>query len=78
MAYIGSKNNIALLDFTSCVIGEQPETLEVGDTSVYCWRKMASSNLENDTESEACNVTTVCVEALENADQLLGDAVEEI
>ena len=33
MAYIGSKNNIALLDFPSCVIGEQPEltaeTLEV-------------------------------------------------
>ena len=24
MAYIGSKNNIALLDFPSCVIGEQP------------------------------------------------------
>jgi len=46
MAYIGSKNNIALLDFPSCVIGEQPEltaeTLEVGDTSVYCWRNMAS------------------------------------
>ena len=41
-----SKNNIALLDFPSCVIGEQPEltaeTLEVGDTSVYCWRNMAS------------------------------------
>jgi hypothetical protein len=33
-AYIGSKNNIALLDFLSCVIGEQPEltaeTLGVG------------------------------------------------
>ena len=33
MAYIGSKNNIALLDYPSCVIGEQPEltaeTLEV-------------------------------------------------
>jgi len=46
MAYIGSKNNIALLDFPSCVIGEQPEltaeTLEVGDVSVYCWRNMAS------------------------------------
>ena len=46
MAYIGSKNNIALLDYPSCVIGEQPEltaeTLEVGDTSVYCWRNMAS------------------------------------
>merc|ERR1712241_427944 len=46
MAHIASKNNIALLDFPSCVIGEQPEltaeTLEVGDTSVYCWRNMAS------------------------------------
>jgi len=46
MAYIGSKNNIALLDFPSCVIGEQAEltaeTLEVGDTSVFCWRNMAS------------------------------------
>jgi len=46
MAYIGSKNNIALLDYPSCVIGEQPEltaeTLEVGDTSVFCWRNMAS------------------------------------
>jgi len=46
MAYIGSKNNIALLDFPSCVIGEQPEltaeTLEVGDVSVFCWRNMAS------------------------------------
>lgn len=46
MAYIQSKNNIALLDFPSCVIGEQheltAETLEVGDTSVYCWRNMFS------------------------------------
>lgn len=47
MAYIGSKNNIALLDFPSCVIGEQPEltaeTLEIGDTlSPFCWRNMFS------------------------------------
>jgi len=46
MAYIQSKNNIALLDFPSCVIGEQPEltaeTLEVGDTSLYCWRNIFS------------------------------------
>ncbi|CAB4058229.1 Striatin-interacting protein 1 homolog,Striatin-interacting protein 2,Striatin-interacting proteins 2,Striatin-interacting protein 1 [Lepeophtheirus salmonis] len=45
-SYISSKNNIALLDFPSCVIGEQPvltaETVEVGDTSVYCWRIMFS------------------------------------
>lgn len=47
MAYIASKNNIALLDFPSCVIGEQPEltaeTLEIGDTlSPFCWRNMFS------------------------------------
>jgi len=46
LAYIQSKNNIALLDFPSCVIGEQPEltaeTLEVGDTSLYCDRNMFS------------------------------------
>ena len=38
--------SIALLDFPSCVIGEQPEltaeTLEIGDTSVFCWRNMFS------------------------------------
>ena len=38
--------SIALLDFPSCVIGEQPEltaeTLEIGDTSPYCWRNMFS------------------------------------
>lgn len=39
MAYIGSKNNIALLDFPSCVIGEQPpaeltsESLDVPGSS---------------------------------------------
>ncbi len=39
-------SSIALLDFPSCVIGEQPEltaeTLEIGDTSPYCWRNMFS------------------------------------
>ena len=38
--------SIALLDFPSCVIGEQPEltaeTLEIGDTSTFCWRNMFS------------------------------------
>ena len=39
--------SIALLDFPSCVIGEQPEltaeTLEIGDTlSPFCWRNMFS------------------------------------
>jgi len=46
MAHIGSKNNIALLDFPSCVIGEQPEltaeTLEIGDTNPFCWRNIFS------------------------------------
>jgi len=55
MAYIGSKNNIALLDFPSCVIGEQPpaeltsETLDQSPPdslnslqSGYCWRNMFS------------------------------------
>lgn len=46
LAYIASKNNIALLDFPSCVIGEQPEltaeTLEIGDTPLCCWRNMFS------------------------------------
>jgi len=56
MAYIGSKNSIALLDFPSCVIGEQPpaeltsETLDVGSSPAdsltslqsYCWRNMFS------------------------------------
>ena len=38
--------SIALLDFPSCVIGEQPEltaeTLEIGDTSQFCWRNIFS------------------------------------
>ena len=39
--------SIALLDFPSCVIGEQPEltaeTLEIGDAlSSFCWRNMFS------------------------------------
>merc|ERR1712241_176604 len=46
MAHIASKNNIALLDFPSCVIGEQPEltaeTLEIGDTTPFCWRNIFS------------------------------------
>lgn len=56
MAHIGAKNNIALLDFPSCVIGEQPpeefasETLDAAGSSPdslsspqsYCWRNMFS------------------------------------
>jgi thiaminase len=36
------------------------------------------SNLEKDTESEACNTAAVFIEAFENADEVLGEAVEEI
>jgi len=46
MAYIGAKNNIAILDFPSCVIGDQPEltaeTLEIGTSLPYCWRNLFS------------------------------------
>jgi len=46
MAYIQAKNTIAIIDFPSCVIGEQPEltagTLEIGDNQQFCWRNMFS------------------------------------
>nr|CAG4644598.1 EOG090X01YQ [Leptodora kindtii] len=46
MAYVGAKNNIAILDFPSCVIGDQPEltaeTLEIGTNLPYCWRNLFS------------------------------------
>nr|CAG4649973.1 EOG090X01YQ [Sida crystallina] len=46
MAYVGAKNNIAILDFPSCVIGDQPEltaeTLEIGTSLPYCWRNLFS------------------------------------
>ncbi|KAI9555338.1 hypothetical protein GHT06_017853 [Daphnia sinensis] len=46
MAYIGAKNNIAILDFPSCVIGDQPEltaeSLEIGSNLPYCWRNLFS------------------------------------
>nr|CAG4635973.1 EOG090X01YQ [Eubosmina coregoni]SVE69657.1 EOG090X01YQ [Eubosmina coregoni] len=46
MAYIGAKNNIAILDFPSCVIGDQPEltaeSLEIGTNLPYCWRNLFS------------------------------------
>ncbi|XP_043223359.1 striatin-interacting protein 1-like [Amphibalanus amphitrite] len=49
MAYITSKNTIAVIDFPSCVIGDQSEvtgdTLEIGDQP-FCWRNVfASINL---------------------------------
>lgn len=46
MAYIGTKNVIPILDFPSCVIGDQPEltpeSLEIGDAALYSWRNMFS------------------------------------
>ncbi|CAH0562654.1 unnamed protein product [Brassicogethes aeneus] len=46
MAYVGAKNAIPILDFPSCVIGDQPElsqeSLEIGDAIPYSWRNMFS------------------------------------
>ncbi|XP_018330391.1 striatin-interacting protein 1 isoform X2 [Agrilus planipennis] len=46
MAYVGAKNIIPILDFPSCVIGDQPEltaeSLEIGDAAPYSWRNVFS------------------------------------
>ncbi|EFA11227.2 striatin-interacting protein 1 [Tribolium castaneum] len=46
MAYVGAKNVIPILDFPSCVIGDQPEltaeSLEIGDSAPFSWRNMFS------------------------------------
>merc|ERR1712071_324296 len=46
MAYVAAKNNIAILDFPACVIGDQPEltaeSLEIGSNLPYCWRNLFS------------------------------------
>ncbi|XP_019867380.1 striatin-interacting protein 1 [Aethina tumida] len=46
MAYVGAKNAIPILDFPSCVIGDQPEltteSLEIGDPIPFSWRNMFS------------------------------------
>ncbi|CAH1153784.1 unnamed protein product [Phaedon cochleariae] len=46
MAYVGAKNAIPILDFPSCVIGDQPEltseSLEIGDSAAFSWRNMFS------------------------------------
>ncbi|CAC5386384.1 Striatin-interacting protein 2,Striatin-interacting protein 1,Striatin-interacting protein 1 homolog,Striatin-interacting proteins 2 [Mytilus coruscus] len=46
MSYIGAKNSIPVLDFPSCVIGDQveltAEALENGDSQQYCWRNLFS------------------------------------
>ncbi|KAK5646427.1 hypothetical protein RI129_004891 [Pyrocoelia pectoralis] len=47
MIYVGAKNTIPILDFPSCVIGDQPEltaeSLEIGDSTPYSWRNIFSS-----------------------------------
>lgn len=46
MSYVGSKNAIPLMDFPSCVIGEQNEltsdSLVIGDSAAYSWRNIFS------------------------------------
>ncbi|KAF2879632.1 hypothetical protein ILUMI_26545 [Ignelater luminosus] len=46
MVYVGAKNMIPILDFPSCVIGDQPEltaeSLEIGDAAPYSWRNIFS------------------------------------
>ncbi|XP_050313692.1 striatin-interacting protein 1 homolog isoform X2 [Anthonomus grandis grandis] len=46
MGYVGAKNAIPILDFPSCVIGDQPEltaeSLEIGDAALFSWRNMYS------------------------------------
>ncbi|XP_070558100.1 striatin-interacting protein 1 homolog isoform X2 [Ptychodera flava] len=45
-SYVGAKNSINVIDFPSCVIGDQPEltaeSLEAGDNAAYCWRNLFS------------------------------------
>lgn len=45
-AYVSAKNAIPILDFPSCVIGDQPEltseSLEIGDNQICCWRNVFS------------------------------------
>ncbi|XP_012277148.1 striatin-interacting protein 1 homolog [Orussus abietinus] len=46
LAYIEAKNIIPILDFPTCVIGDQPEltieNLEIGDCQTYSWRNVFS------------------------------------
>lgn len=45
MTYVGSKNIIPIMDFPSCVIGEQAELtsdLVIGDSEPYSWRNIFS------------------------------------
>ncbi|KAJ8301772.1 hypothetical protein KUTeg_020759 [Tegillarca granosa] len=46
LSYVGAKNSIPVLDYPSCVIGEQEEltaeALENGDAQPYCWRNLFS------------------------------------
>ncbi|KAL1492319.1 hypothetical protein ABEB36_010580 [Hypothenemus hampei] len=46
LGHIGAKNSIPMLEFPSCVIGDQPdltsEILEIGDSAPYSWKNMFS------------------------------------
>ena len=46
MSYISAKNSIPVLDFPTCVIGDQveltAEALENGDNQQFCWRNLYS------------------------------------
>ncbi|XP_040166182.1 striatin-interacting protein 1 homolog isoform X2 [Anopheles arabiensis] len=46
MSYVGANNGIPIIDFPSCVIGEQPEltseSMLVGDAATYSWRNVFS------------------------------------
>uniref|UniRef100_A0A182SI12 DUF3402 domain-containing protein n=1 Tax=Anopheles maculatus TaxID=74869 RepID=A0A182SI12_9DIPT len=46
MGYVGANNGIPIIDFPSCVIGEQPEltseSMLVGDSATYSWRNVFS------------------------------------
>ncbi|XP_053676051.1 striatin-interacting protein 1 homolog [Anopheles nili] len=46
MSYVGANNGIPIIDFPSCVIGEQPEltseSMLVGDSATYSWRNVFS------------------------------------
>ncbi|CAG0884935.1 unnamed protein product [Cyprideis torosa] len=46
LTYVKAHNNITMIDFPSCVLGEQPEltedTLDISDGTIVCWRNMFS------------------------------------
>ncbi|XP_030828749.1 striatin-interacting protein 1 homolog isoform X3 [Strongylocentrotus purpuratus] len=46
LSYVGAKNSIHVINFPSCVIGDQAEltaeSLEAGDSQPFCWRNLFS------------------------------------